>query len=52
MFYMWYITLYDFQEILSTSKENEKITVFIGFEFFCMTPVWFLECDIWSLCDY
>ena len=39
MFYVSYMTLYDFQEILSTSKENEKYTVFIGFEFFCMTPV-------------
>ena len=28
MFYVLYMTLYDFQEIFLTSKENEKHTVF------------------------
>ena len=28
IFYVSYMTLYDFQEIFSTSNENEKYTVF------------------------
>ena len=52
MYYVSYMTLYDIQEIFSTSTENQNYTVFFVFELFCMIPVWFLGNHIWSLYDY
>ena len=51
MYYVSYMTLYDIQEIFSTSMENQNYTVF-SLWFFCMIPVWFLGNHIWSLYDY
>ena len=34
MFYVSYVTLYDFPEIFSTSKEIERYTVFGALNFF------------------
>ena len=50
MFYVSYVTQYDFQEVYSTSIENVK--QFLGLKFFCMILVWFLGIHIWPLYDH
>ena len=48
LFYVSFMTLYDFQELFSTSRENKNYAVFSLWKFF-MILVWFLGNLIWSL---
>ena len=47
---MCHVSLHDFQNIFSTSLENE--IKFLGYEVCCMILVLFLGNQIWSLYDY